>query len=174
MKIGRFLKEILYIDDSSIENLVNQYKTYFKIEMGRIDEIFDIVDGNEIWDCYQRKNYVFGGGSLNGSCMTDASKYKLTLYIKNPSKIKLLVIREGNKIAGRALMWITNNGIYIDRPYCRYDKDLHLYSIYAEKMKFGHYYKNRNEPKTVKFKKIPSDMPYLDTFKTIDKKTLRI
>ena len=167
IKIGRFLKEILYVEDNDIENLVNQYKTHYKIETGRIDEIFDIVDGNEIFDCYQSMNYLPGGGSLSNSCMTNSTKQKLSMYIKNPKVVKLLVIKFGGKISGRALMWTTNNGIYIDRPYCRFDKDLHLYELYAEKMGFTHYYKNRNERKTVKIKVPMNDKPYLDTFKVV-------
>jgi len=173
MKIGRFLKDILSIDDSTIENLVSQYITYYKIETGRIDEIFDIVDGKEIHRCYQKENYVPGGGSLWGSCMGNAAENRLEMYIKNPKKVKLLVIKQGNKISGRALMWTTDKGIYIDRPYCRYDKDLRLYQLYAEKMGFTHYYKNRNDRKTVKIN-VPRNHPYLDTFKVINNKTIQI
>jgi len=173
IKIGRFFKDILYVNDETVENLVNQYKTYYKIEMGNIEDIFEIVDGNDIWDCYQKENYSPGGGSLGGSCMTNASKNKLKLYTDNPKTIKLLIIKNNDKITGRALIWTTNNGVYLDRAYCRYDKDIYLFSLYADKMKFSHYYKNRIDYKEVKLSKPHNgELPYLDTFKNLNKKKI--
>jgi len=173
MKIGRFLKDILSIDDKYIENLVSQYITYYKIETDRIDEIFDIVDGKDIYKYYQSENYVPGGGSLWGSCMTNATINTLEMYVKNPKVVKLLIIKQDNKISGRSLMWSTDKGIYIDRPYCRYDKDLKLYQLYSEKMGFAHFYKNKNDKKTVKIN-VPREHPYLDTFRIQNNKTISV
>lgn len=174
IRVGKFLNSILCVDDVIIENLTNQYKTYYKIEMGYIEEIFDIVDGKDIHFYFQRSNYVPGGGSLSGSCMTGADAIQLKLYIDNPKSIKLLVIKQGDKVSGRSLMWSTDKGVYIDRPYCRFDKDHHLYTKYAEKMGFRHYYKDRMAHLTVNKLKIPrGTKPYLDTFKIINSKTVK-
>jgi len=166
MRVGKFFKSVLFLKDSDIENLVNRYKTFYKIEMGNIEDIFNIVNGTKIHYYYQKENYVKGNGSsLHNSCMNNTNKDTLKLYINNPKKISLLIIKVNDKISGRALMWQTNKGIYIDRPYCRFDNDTFLFSLYAEKMNYLYYHKDMSKPMSIKLKIPKGRLPYLDTFK---------
>jgi hypothetical protein len=139
MKVGRFFNKILFIEDSKIENLANRFKTFYKISKGDFSEIFTIVHGEDIRFWYNVANYVPGGGSLNSSCMRGATT-QLDLYVENPDVVKLLIMTENNKLSGRALMWTTDRGVYIDRPYCRYDTDQHMYKKYAEHFKYHSFY----------------------------------
>lgn len=174
LKIGKFFNKIFYLENFQIENLSHQYKIYYNIEIDNVDDIFNIVSGEDIYFYYQTKNYVLGGGTLNNSCMNNASEDKLSFYINNPDKIKLLIIKnDNNKLLGRCLMWETNKGLYLDRAYCRYDKDIFLYKKYAEIKKMKSYYTNKTSLEINDLKSINNNyLPYLDSFYIKDKKLI--
>jgi len=165
IKIGRFLKSLLGVDDYVIENLSNRYKSLYYLETNQYDKIFDIVQGKDISYWYDYRKYISGGGTLNSSCMRGAGEERLELYTTNPKSVKLLIIKQGDKLAARALMWNTDIGIYIDRPYCRYDNDHFLYQKYAEKNEFLIYFKDYRKRMRVVIKNKVIQYPYLDTFK---------
>lgn len=173
MKIGRFLKSYMILNDSEVENVVNQYKSYYKFINGNADDIFEIVSGDEIVYCYQSQNYIGIGGTLDTSCMNNSHPTRLELYTKNPDKCKLLVIKGGNKIIARALLWNTDKGWYIDRPYCRYDKDIRLYSKYAEHKKYKHFYDTNKGIMSVNNITVPhGQLPSLDTFHNVNDRNI--
>jgi hypothetical protein len=172
MKVGKFLNKNICLKDSAVENLVNRYKTLYKINKGDWNDILTIVKGKDILYWYDYRNYVQGGGSLNGSCMRGVAATnpeRLDMYVENPDVCNLLIMKEGDKLLARALMWKTDKGIYIDRCYCRYDNDQHLYKRYAEQNKYFNYY-NRgiglNIPLKIRLNKHYSEncRPYLDSF----------
>lgn len=172
MKVGKFLNKTFIMDGSKLENLINQFKTTFYTSKGNYDKIFSIVEGEDIRHWYNEKNYVQGGGSLNGSCMRgENSQPKLNLYTENPNIVKLLIMKEGDKLLGRALLWTFGDKHYIDRPYVRYDKDQWLYKKYADHMNYYNYYARgyTGEVLTVKTRKAYSVLPYLDSIKYGDK-----
>ena len=170
MKIGKFFNRILFIESSELENLVNWYKTSYYIAKGDFSKIFSIVEGEDVRHWYNVAHYVPGGGSLNASCMRmEDTTNRLGLYVENPNVIKLLIMTLGDKLLSRALMWTTNNGIYIDRPYCRFDKDQMLYKKFSEMNKYYNYYdrtsgQHRGITLSVKVKKHYENRPYLDSF----------
>jgi hypothetical protein len=169
MKVGKFFKKSFVIEDSKLENLVNWYKTSYFMSKGEYDKIFKVVDGEDIKHWYNQKNYVQGGGSLNGSCMRgEDAQNRLGLYTENPAVVKLLIMTDGDKLLSRALMWTTDRGIYIDRPYCRYDKDQMLYKKYAEVNGYYNYYARNSTPAgvvlTARVRKNYQTRPYLDSF----------
>jgi hypothetical protein len=172
MKVGKFLNKTFILDGPKLENVVNQFKTAFYTSKGEYDKIFSIVQGEDIRFWYNEKNYVQGGGSLNGSCMKgEVSQLRLDLYTENPNVVKLLIMKEGDKLLGRALLWTFGNQHYIDRPYVRYDKDQWLYRKYAYHMKYYNYY-NRGYTGgilTTKTRKAYTQLPYLDSVRYADK-----
>lgn len=172
IKIGRFIKNILPLDDSHIENIVNQYKSGYKIKNDP-DSLFNIVSGNKIYDCYQTRNYKTVNGILGKSCMNNARPSKLSLYTRNKHKCKLLIREENGKIVSRALLWHTNIGYYIDRPYSIYDSDIQLYIKYAEIKGYKHFYDRDKLRMTVSMLRIPREIPYLDTFKNIGRTSIK-
>jgi hypothetical protein len=166
IKIGRFIKKMFFVDDKIIETISNQYKSHYYLETDQIEKIFEIVDGEDIRYWYNEKNYVPGGGTLNSSCMRgDGQQERLDLYVENPEIVKLLIMKSGNKLLARALMWQTDQGVYIDRAYCRFDKDHWLYIKYAEKNNFKHYNMTTKPRMNVMLKKNTHNRPYLDTFR---------
>lgn len=169
MKVGKFFNKIMLIEKQELENLVNWYKTIYFTIKGEYDKIFEVVQGEDIRFWYNEKNYVTGGGTLNGSCMRGyGSQDKLDLYVENPKICKLLIMKSEDKLLARALMWTTDNGIYIDRPYTRWDKDQILYKKYADFKNYYNYYdRNRRLELKAIAKKTYNNLPYLDSFKMV-------
>ena len=167
MKIGKFFNKVMLIEKAELENLVNWYKTTYFTSKGDFDKIFQVVQGEDIRYWYNEKNYVTGGGSLNGSCMRgEGTQDRLDLYVENPQICKLLIMKSGDKLLSRSLMWTTDNGIYIDRPYTRWDKDQMLYKKYADFKKYHNYYE-RGKGIVLKAiaRKSYTNPPYLDSFR---------
>lgn len=168
MKVGKFFNKIFVIDSQKLENLVNWYKTSYYVSKGEFDRIFSVVEGEDIRYWYNQKNYVPGGGTLNNSCMRgEQTQTRLDLYVDHPENCKLLIIKEGDKLSARALMWITDKGVYIDRVYTRYDKDQMLYKKYIDSKDYKSFF-NRgmtNLTLKVKLKKSYTSTPYFDTFR---------
>lgn len=108
IKIGRFIKGIFdnRFTDKQIETFVNQYKS---IKEDTSYE-FKLVSGDEISKWYLPENSKYPGrGSLGSSCMASESKnHFFKLYIQNPEVCSLLVLLEGGKLIGRALVWKIN------------------------------------------------------------------
>ncbi len=168
IKIGRFFNKFFIFKDEVIEKFVNTYKTNYKLSIGDFSNIFKIVEGEDIKFWYNQNNYVIGGGSLNSSCMRGVSPDRFNLYSLNPVVCKLLImVSKNNKLLSRALLWQTNNGIYIDRVYCRYDKDANMYDKYIQfhnYMSYNNRYSYRNIKVNIKRKNY-GQLPYLDSFK---------
>jgi hypothetical protein len=105
---------------------------------------------------------------------------RFALYTSNPDKIKLLILKEGNELIGRALLWIDDKGRkYLDRAYTRYDETMYLYKLYAEKNGYYSYYNMKNAPDdfilTTATEQNERNLPYLDSMVYNNKKiTLKI
>lgn len=168
-KIGRLLS--FDYNDSNLETIVNKYKVSQKIAKEGIDSLFKIVDGDDIKYWYNEKHYVRGGGQLNSSCMRNKPPKRFEIYSSNKNVCKLLILLDesGKKILGRSLLWFTDSGWYVDRPYCRYDSDRQLYKKYAELKGYKFYDNDLGRKMVVKLDKVPpsrvGDNPYMDTFK---------
>jgi len=92
----------------------NDYNEYdinrFILSMKKGDESkLKLLSGEDIYWAYDCKNYAAMGknpGDLHTSCMRYSHKVNfLEIYAKNPNQVSLLVLMDGDKVAGRALLW---------------------------------------------------------------------
>jgi hypothetical protein len=171
--IGRWVKKIITITnssytDSQIEKFVNAYKYTFNL-INNLDELLDVVQGEEIRKFYNEKNYARKAGQLVSSCMRQEVKGKfLDIYIKNPEVCKLLILRDSkdsNKILGRSLLWTLKDGRYYqDRIYTANDSDVFLFKKWANDNGYLNY---SSEFDTISVQLGNHDYdyyPYMDTF----------
>ena len=124
MRVGRIVTKLIpedyishhKINDKSIEDFVNKYKSWF----GKSDLDIKVVEGEEIRKWYLDDNYFAPGGrsigSLWNSCMRQKDRQKyLNMYCVNKD-IKMLVLTtkvdNKEKVRARALLW--NNVESID------------------------------------------------------------
>lgn len=197
MRIGRMVTRLfkslgLDFNNSELEEFANQYKSIAKFE--ETFKNFELVTGEDIRKYYHKDNYEEKRGVLGGSCMSSEGKQKyLDIYVDNTDKIALLILKNGSKIKGRAIVW---KDIYMrrgpkgscdkevatlmDRIYTFDDSVTEQFKLYAKKM--GWVYKWRqnsdsNGPFVLDNHKLPSDtkffwyldnigqdyFPYLDT-----------
>jgi hypothetical protein len=168
VRLGKFLTKHFDYSPEQIENLINKYKTFYNFYQKDGINIFEEVCGMEIAYWYNVRNYKTGGGTLNHSCMRHEDPARFVLYTATPDKIKLLIIKENDKLIGRALLWIDDKGRkYLDRAYTRYDETMYLYELYAQKKGYYSYYKRGDTPVdfilTTNPEVQPRLLPYLDS-----------
>jgi len=195
IKIGRFIRKIIKkeaierygITDSSIENFVNLYKSYFNRDYSKLK----IVSGSEIKKYYHQDYYhIFNGmrfGSLWNSCMRQPERNMfLDLYSENECIKMLVLLDDDERVKSRALLW---NGVqdkngnkynFMDRIYSFYDHDVNFFIDWAKEN--GYIYKHQQNAKSessfikdndvevaklsIKLDNFDFDYyPYLDTFK---------
>jgi hypothetical protein len=187
MKFGRFFKKYSIFDPNdlseiTIEKISNTYKSVCDNILN--ESKIEIVSGKKIGYWYSEDNYSKNNGTLNNSCM----KYYnfgedglFTIYQDNPNVCKLLIKKDPinkSKIVGRALLWKTNLGFFMDRIYT--SEDSHKYSFLGFCKKNGWLSKdiNSNLKLEVQLKNdyygSPSNNPYLDTFKYYDFKNNKL
>ncbi len=189
MKLGKLIvkvgDEIKINTDSkseaiSIEQIVDQYKSWFK----SISSLrFKILKGEQILKGYDRHYQSRNGGMLSGSCMNDKPEL-LNLYVDNEEKVELLTLVDNNdKIHGRAFLWKVDNRPYVfmDRVYGVDNYIVNIFHSYAKSQKmiyreqqqlynFGLYLPNGTETNSIKYPlkvKLYSQhlqyMPYMDS-----------
>jgi hypothetical protein len=131
--VGRICKSILsdngiLVKDKDLEEFVNKFKAAYDKKNSK-DESIRIVRGEEI-----RKRYLYNGycsetmggkGTLGKSCMRyEETQEFLDIYVENPEVCGLLIkVDDDDKLVARALLWKTNNGLYLDRIYYTLDSD---------------------------------------------------
>ena len=171
--VGRWVRH-LFLDvkkwsltDSQLEEFVNSYKATFD---SKDESDFKLVSGEEIRKWYLEDNYLEVKGQLGNSCMRyeRCQKY-LDIYVQNPEVCSLLVLFEGDKVKGRALVWELSDGSkYMDRIYTITDSDKVLFREWAEKNNMRTY-DNTDEVGRVHLKVTNFGMyPYMDTFEFYD------
>lgn len=178
LRIGRFIRSIVKnkMTDKNLEKLVNLYKASMEIILGKSD--FKLVQGEEIRQWYWKKNYKKGGGQLNNSCMRyKKCQKKFNIYTKNPEVCRLLIkVDSDGLLLGRALVWKTNKGIYMDRAYTVNDHLMELFKMYASSKGWKDYYTydNKYKMKVILKKGYGKDdeckYPYMDTFEYLNQK----
>lgn len=106
--------------DAQYEELVNLLKAEVDLTV-KIEE----VSGHEISKFYKAENYSDShgtGGNLFSSCMRGDSNTKcIKFYDKNPETMKMVVIKDKDKILGRAMLFLTNIGWCLERRYIAQD-----------------------------------------------------
>ena len=70
----------------------------------------------------------------------DEAQGFLDIYSKNPNKCKLAILKEDNKLIGRALIWTLDNGdTYMDRQYSNADNISEVFVTYAIKKNMSYF-----------------------------------
>lgn len=123
--IGRLVRKVLLENgikhtDAEIEEFNTLFKAEFEKSTQKIQPI-RLIEGEEIKKWYLEDNYIKPTkGTLQNSCMrySHCQKY-FSLYINNPEVCKLLILvdEETELLLARALLWTTNDGLYLDRVY---------------------------------------------------------
>ena len=189
--LGRFVNKLFPGKYSSKE--VEDFVNSFKASLEKNGEHFDLVEGDDIEFWYNSNNYKAIAGTLGSSCM--AQKRNLFgIYTQNQDVCKMLILKEDDKIIGRALIWklasirrmgeaIENVEYFMDRQYTIKESDVQKFKNYAKEK--GWCYKSynnhhsystvtidgeeKNVQMTVKVKdKDYNRYPYMDTFRRYD------
>ena len=149
--IGKFINKLFpnKYNDKQREDFVNS----FKAALVKVAEKFEVVEGVDIGFWYNSKNYAQVSGTLGSSCMAEKNSSIFRIYEMNPEVCKMLILKEDNKILGRALIWkltsIKNLGkpvvgieYFMDRQYTIKDSDVQKFRNYAKEQ--GWCYKSYN------------------------------
>lgn len=189
--LGRFVNKLFpgKYNSKQIEEFINS----FKASLEKAGEYFDLVEGDDIEFWYRSDNYKEKSGTLGNSCM--AQKRNLFgIYTQNPDVCKMLILKEDDKILGRALVWklasikhmsknVEGVEYFMDRQYTIKDSDVQKFRNYAKEQ--GWCYKSynnhhsysivtindeeKNVAMTVQVKdKDYNRYPYMDTFRRYD------
>lgn len=146
--LGRFVNKLFpgKYNSKQVEDFVNS----FKASLEKAGEHFELVEGEDIAFWYNSDNYKEISGNLGNSCM--ARKRNLfSIYTENPEVCKMLILKEDDKILGRALVWKLESinivkdqdpGFFMDRQYTIKDSDIQKFKNYAKEQ--GWSYKSSN------------------------------
>ena len=184
VKIGKFIKKVLpTTTDAQIEEFVNELKAI----QDNLKEKIELVSGDEIAKWYKSEN-CYSGGSLGNSCMVDKNFFDI--YTKNPESVNLLIMKSGDKIDSRALVWKIKTTkpqlgftYYMDRVYMVKDHQEKVMMAFAEKQGWAYRIPNGVYERgiiyqgkkhydvkiSVQIKKLKYEKyPYMDTFSRYD------
>lgn len=182
IKIGKLVNKLLpkKYNSSEIEEFTNNFKSSFTKE----SETFKIIKGSDIYHMYKIYNYKDYKGQLRNSCMNDKPYSFFEIYTNNQNVCNMLILTDGDKLIGRALVWKIQDKYdfeyYMDRVYSIDDSYISKFKNYANNMGWA-YYESSDE---IKFKdssidnkisvmlkrKLDGDYsykhyPFMDTFK---------
>lgn len=150
IKSGRFVSMLSGDGQYSareIELFVNKFKSIS--EYNRIKANFVLGEGEDFEFAYNTENYQDRTGSLNGSCMNNVGLDRLKLYVDNPTKIKILMLKDNDgKLLGRSVIWKnafiregesaedrnnseTFKNTIVDRIYTTQDYYINIFEKYA-------------------------------------------
>ena len=145
---GKFIKKLnLDFSDKEIQEF---FSIFLRDDVALITEgvRFELVSGNLIKDYYLGDNYASESGNLGNSCMRHSNTQEyVAIYSKFPDKIHMLTLltNEGNKVAGRAIVWTCFNAednseiTFMDRIYVNNSNHEEFFKFYAQK--HGWWYK---------------------------------
>ena len=149
--IGKFINKLFpgKYNDKQREDFVNS----FKAALVKVAEKFEVVEGVDIGFWYNSRNYAQVSGTLGSSCMAEKNSSIFRIYEMNPEVCKMLILKEDDKILGRALVWKLTSirslgkpveGIeyFMDRQYTIKDSDVQKFRNYAKEQ--GWCYKSYN------------------------------
>lgn len=155
IKIGRFIRRLLTkvgeeFTDSEIEDFVNKYKSYINLKNKALNRV-SIVSGEDIRKYYLFDSYSNIKNTLGSSCMRyPKCQPYLDIYVNNPEYVSLIILKNmefDDKIDGRALLWILDDGRkFMDRIYKTEESQDNLFIKFARKN--GIYYKSIQHSRT--------------------------
>lgn len=171
--IGRLVKSLLNankidVTEVQLDKFGNKFRSLSALRDNE-DKSIRIVEGEEIkfWyleDNYEKKPHT----TLNYSCMRhfECQEY-FDIYSSNPDVVKMVIkTNASNKLVARALLWETDQGLYLDRVYHIKDEYHNLLHDWAS-IKYGKILRfPYNKKMTVQLKphKIYDHFPYMDSF----------
>jgi hypothetical protein len=185
IKIGKFIKKVVpTTTDVQIEDFVNELKAV----QDNLKEKIELVSGDEIAKWYKSEN-CYSGGSLGNSCMVNKDFFDI--YTQNPETVNLLIMKSGDKIVARALVWKLKTTkpqlgftYYMDRIYTIRDHQEKVMMAFAEKQGWAYRTpgtsnwnksliyqgkKHQDVKMSVQIKKLKYEKyPYMDTFARYD------
>jgi hypothetical protein len=190
IKIGKLLNQVLKgkYTDKEKEEFVNK----FKAKISGSDQKFELVEGSDITFWYNSKNYYSEKGTLGSSCMRGVNDSYFKIYSDNPDVCKMLVLKEDDKLLGRAIVWKIHKKdkdlefeYFMDRQYTIKESDVQRFRDYADSQGWAwktnnshssYYYttykdENHYIKMEVKTKDGYNTFPYLDTFKMYNPNT---
>jgi hypothetical protein len=137
--LGRFVNKLFpgKYNSKQVEDFVNSFKS----SLEKTGEHFDLVEGEDISYWYWYENYKENSGTLGSSCMAE-KKNLFEIYTQNQDVCKMLILKEDDKIIGRALIWKLNSfdgktnfeGVseyFMDRQYTIKESDVLKFINYA-------------------------------------------
>jgi len=149
--IGKFINKLFpgKYNDKQREDFVNS----FKAALVKVAEKFEVVEGVDIGFWYNSRNYAQVSGTLGSSCMAEKNSSIFRIYEMNPEVCKMLILKEDDKILGRALVWkltsirslgkpVAGIEYFMDRQYTIKDSDVQKFRNYAKEQ--GWCYKSYN------------------------------
>ena len=189
--LGRFVNKLFpgKYNSKQVEEFVNS----FKASLEKAGEYFDLVEGEDIAFWYNSDNYKENSGTLGNSCM--ARKTNLFgIYTQNQDVCKMLILKEDDKIIGRALVWklasikhikqdVEGIEYFMDRQYTIKESDVQKFKNYAKEQGWCYKsYNNHHSLSTVTIDGVEKNVdmtikvatkdynryPYMDTFKRYD------
>jgi hypothetical protein len=180
IKIGKFVNKVFRgtLTNVEVEEFINQFKS-----KQEVDPEVELVSGDKIAYWYDIKNYNPGyGGTLRNSCMATVPSGYFDIYTKNPEVCRLAILKNGDKLIARSLVWKVESDdsiqYYMDRIYYTKDHYRNILKNYAKEQGWGIYdsfdtidfngkiiYSNMK----VKINNIKyQQFPYMDTFRRYD------
>lgn len=158
--LGRFVNKIFPKKYSAKE--VEDFVNSFKALLDGMDE-FELVEGKDIDKWYWYENYKRIAGTLGSSCMAKKKGF-FRIYIENEDVCQLLILKDDDRIIGRALVWKINSikndapdsigedikgaEYFMDRQYTIDESDVKKFRNYAEKK--GWCFKSYNNHRSAK------------------------
>lgn len=155
--------------DKQIDEFVALYKLESFKECGDLgDLLYEELKGEDIRWAYYHKNYYGSGGTLHGSCMRycNCQDY-LNIYVENPDKISLAVLKKEGLIAARALVWNHEDDVLFDRVYYTDEKTRITLQAKLESLGYKNVYDGDYKDDTYFIPLAQTDFryyPYMDTF----------
>jgi hypothetical protein len=180
IRLGRFFARMseslkkagmpVRVTDRQVEDMHNslvafQSGDYYKAEY---------LSGGDIKEAYKVKNYSKGSiGTLHKSCMNGKGSL-LKLYTKNPSAVRLAVLRSEHGIEARCLVWRSGGKQYYDRIYFTHDW---VRKILEDKL-VSDGCKSIHLARTIKHVDLEvslfDEYPFVDSFKYLDQENARL
>lgn len=184
MKISRFIRQVSFkvvsfgeslkkynFLDTDIESIYNKFVAY---QNNALELSF--LSGNDLLDGYNSKKYLADTcNTLHKSCMTDKFGY-LEIYKENPNQVQLAVLKIGDKIAARCLVWSTIDGKkFHDKIYYTHDWMEELMKKQLTEKSIPYIWGGATQLEIVQLEKWKfNEYPYVDSFFYFDAMTGKV
>ena len=137
-KYGKIIKKVLKEQNPDFEYTLKELEQLVNKLKGEVTQgDFSIVKGDDIAKIYSYNvgEEISGGlGSLSDSCMQGSNTDYFNIYVNHPEIVSMLLLKDGDNIIGRALLWKKGVKTYMDRIY-GIDSTIQKFKDYAKEHK---------------------------------------